>query len=237
MSNDSQELLNQVEHKAAVGTPANDTEEHLTVSSGQHELHASGLSDSVLTGDSADDHLVGAQHNDVLDGGNGNDTLDGGDGNDVLIAGGQTDHGANSLDGGTGDDILVAGGVKTTELHNFLQSHQEVADAIRADTKLSGLLSLVDAAPSGTDATATAANTFAFHSGNGHDSVYNFHALGDKIQIDRGVNGSGITDIASLVEHVTVSGNDVTIDLGQGNSITLVGVDVAHLSADNIVWA
>jgi len=238
-----QDQHDQAEHGAIAGTPAAEAYEHQSVSSEQHELRSSGLRDSVLRGDAADDRLHGGQRNDVLDGDDGNDTLDGGDGDDVLIAGGHTDRGANSLDGGAGDDVLVAGGAETRELHDYLQSHQEVSDAIRADGKFAGLLSLLDAASSATETLATSAtpaaatNTFAFHDGNGHDAVYNFHALGDRIQIDRGVNGTDITDIESLAHHITVSGDDLTIDLGQGNSVTLVGVDVAHLSAENVLWA
>ncbi len=236
---DMQQVQQQdVEHQTTAGAPSGETEEHQSVSSGHHELHASGLGNAMLTGDSADDHLFGGQHDDVLDGNDGGDSLDGGDGSDILIAGGQTDLGANSLDGGAGDDVLIAGGAKTLELHDFLQAHPEVGDLVRTDARFTGAVSLIDAAPTVTSATpAAATNTFAFHSDNGHDAIYNFHALGDKIQIDRGLNGSDITDIDSLVRHISVSGNDLSIDVGQGNSITLVGVDVAHLSADNVLWA
>jgi len=225
----------EVEHAAAAGAPVAETEDHQSVSPGHHELHASGTGNAVLSGDSSDDHLYGGQHNDVLDGSDGSDALEGGDGDDILIAGGQTDHGANTVDGGAGDDILVAGGATTLELHDFFQSHAEVGHLIRSDGRFADLISLVDAAPAGANAAAT--NTFAVHADNGHDLIFNFHAQGDKLQIDRGLNGSDITDVDSLVRHASVSGSDVTIDMGHGNSITLVGVDVAHLSADNIVWA
>ena len=227
-----------VEHGTTADAPESETEEHQSVSEGHHELHASGLHNAVLSGDDSDDHLYGGQHDDVLDGDDGDDVLDGDDGDDILIAGGHTDHGHNSLHGGSGDDVLIAGGAKTLELHEFLESHPEVGDLVRTDAKFAGALSLIDAAPSdGFAVPDLASNVFAFHDGNGHDAIYNFHALGDKIQIDRGMNGSDIMDIDSLVRHINVSGNDMSIDLGQGNSITLVGVDVAHLSADNVLWA
>ncbi len=228
----------EVEHGATADAPESETEEHQSVSQDNHELHASGLHDAVLSGDSSDDHLYGGQHNDVLDGEDGDDVLDGDDGDDILIAGGHTDRGHNSLDGGAGDDVLIAGGAKTLELHDFLESHPEVGDLVRTDAKFAGALSMIDAAPSdGFAVPDLASNIFAFHAGNGNDAIYNFHALGDKIQIDRGMNGSDIMDIDSLVRHINVSGNDMSIDLGQGNSVTLVGVDVAHLSADNVLWA
>jgi len=222
-------------HGTTAEAPESETEEHQSVSEGHHELHASGLHNAVLSGDSSDDHLYGGRHDDVLDGEDGDDVLDGDDGDDILIAGGHTDHGDNSLHGGAGDDVLIAGGAKTLELHEYLESHPEVGDLVRTDARFAGALSLVDAA-SAADDSATGTNTFDFHSGNGNDFIYNFHAHGDKVHIDRGLNGSDITDIDSLVRHITVSGDDLTIDLGQGNSVTLVGVDVAHLSADNVLW-
>ncbi len=258
MSSDSQHDLNEVEnvevehaevehtevehpeddHGTTPESPESETEEHQSVSEGHHELHASGLHNAVLSGDSSDDHLYGGQHDDVLDGEDGDDVLDGDDGDDILIAGGHSDHGDNSLHGGAGDDVLIAGGAKTLELHEFLESHPEVGDLVRTDARFAGALSLIDAAPSDDFAVPDlASNVFAFHAGNGHDAIYNFHALTDRIQIDRGVNGSDISDIDSLVRHISVSGNDLSIDLGQGNSVTLVGVDVAHLSADNVMWA
>lgn len=254
MSSDSQHDMNEVEHTevehaevehaetelvengTTADAPESETEEHQSVSEGHHELHASGLHDAVLSGDDSDDHLYGGQHDDVLDGEDGDDVLDGDDGDDILIAGGHTDQGHNSLHGGAGDDVLIAGGAKTLELHDYLESHPEVGDLVRTDARFTGARSLIDAAPAADDS-ATGTNTFDLHSGNGNDFIYNFHALGDRIQIDRGVNGSDITDIDSLVRHISVSGNDMSIDLGQGNSVTLVGVDVDHLSADNVMWA
>lgn len=81
-----------------------------------------------------------------------------------------------------------------------------------------------------------AVNTFELQSGNGHDLIFNFHASSDKLEIHRGLNGSDIRDTASLASHMHVSGNDVSFDLGGGNLVTLVGVDVGHLSEANLTW-
>ena len=86
------------------------------------------------------------------------------------------------------------------------------------------------------DSGGGAVNIFELQSGNGHDSIFNFHASSDKLEIHRGLNGSDIRDTASLASHIHVSGNDVSFDLGGGNSVTLVGVDVGHLSEANLTW-
>ncbi|MCX7174047.1 MAG: hypothetical protein NT159_09000 [Proteobacteria bacterium] len=199
-----------------------------------HELHGNDLHDSVLTGAQGDDKLVGGTRNDVLDGGDGNNTLDGGSGNDILIAGGETNHGQNHLNGGSGDDILVAGGTKTHSLDDFLKANPVLSTTLASDPKYASLSTLVQGATD--DTGGGAVNTFELQSGNGHDLIFNFHASSDKLQIHSGLNGTDIHDSASLASHIHVTGNDVTIDLGSGNSVTLVGVDVAHLSAANLTW-
>ena len=79
-------------------------------------------------------------------------------------------------------------------------------------------------------------NVFAFHNNSGKDRIFNFHAATDKIQIDAGINGSNITNLSSLIQHITISGDNLSIDLGNNNTVTLVGVDIAGLSAGNIVF-
>ena len=211
----------------------NDGYEYHRSTGNNHELHASELHDSVLIGNH-DDLLAGGTRNDVLDGGDGNNTLDGGSGDDVLVAGGQTNRGQNHLNGGSGDDILVAGGTKTHALDDFLTANPGVSSAISADPKYAGLTTIVRGAAD--DTGGGAMNTFELQSGNGHDSIFNFHAQSDHLQIHRGLNGSDIQDVASLSRHIHVSGSDVSIDLGGSNSVTLVGVDVGHLTEANLTW-
>jgi len=79
-------------------------------------------------------------------------------------------------------------------------------------------------------------NSFEIHSSNGNDLILNFHASSDKIILDSGVNGSDIIDATSLFSHMTTVGSNVTFDLGLGNSITLVGVDVSSLMTSDFVF-
>ena len=199
-----------------------------------HELHGNDLHDSVLFGAQGDDRLVGGARDDILDGHDGNNSLEGGNGDDILVAGGESNRGQNHLNGGSGDDILVAGGTKTRSLDDFLKANPVLSTAIISDPKFASLSTVVRGATD--DTGGGAVNIFELHSGSGHDLIFNFHASSDRLQIDRGLNGSDIRDSASLSSHIHVSEHGVTIDLGKGNSVTLVGVHVEHLSAANLTW-
>lgn len=209
--------------------------EYHYASTTNREVHGNELHDSVIKGSSSDDLLYGGGRNDVLDGSEGNDRLEGSDGDDILIGGGNADKGENHLNGGIGDDVLVAGGSKTKHLEHFLSNHQDVIDTVKTNQKWGSVASIVNGATD--DTGGGVRNVFDVHSGSGHDQIFNFHAATDKVQLDRGLNGSDIRDIDSLSHHIQISGNDLSIDLGGGNTITLIGVDVAGLSANNVAWA
>jgi hypothetical protein len=199
------------------------------------EVHGSNTVGNVLKGSNSDDLLYGGVRNDVLDGSDGNDRLEGSDGDDILVGGANTDKGENHLNGGNGDDILVAGGSKTSQLDQFLANHQDIVNSVKSDQKLTDVAAIINSVTNNTSNSSH--NIFDVHSGSGHDQIFNFHAATDKVQLDRGLNGSDIRDINSLLNHIHISGNDLSIDLGGGNSIMLVGVDVSGLSANNVAFA
>ncbi|MGZ5052034.1 MAG: calcium-binding protein [Methylobacter sp.] len=209
--------------------------EYHYASATNHEIHGNELNENVVKGSDSDDTLYGGSVNDVLDGGNGNDSLEGGAGDDLLIGGASTDTGENHLDGGSGNDILIGGGSKTSQLNRFLADHRDIASDLQSNQKLSSIASIANGVTD--DTGGGVRNTFDIHSNGGNDQIFNFHAATDKIQFDRDLNGSGIHDIDSLASHIHVSGNDVSIDVGNGNTVTLVGVDVGELTANNIAWA
>ena len=132
--------------------------------------------------------------------------------NDDLLVGGAHDDildgadGDDTLEGGGGDDILMGGG-QTGHDRNHLDGGSGDDILVAGGTKTRSM-----------------------------DDFFNFHATTDKLQIEREINGSGIHDIETLVQHVTVDGNNVMIDFGGGNSVTLVGVDVSNLTSTNIDW-
>ena len=176
------------------------------------------------------DGLRGGAGNDIIEGGNvGDFLLSGGAGNDFIFGGGYPDIGTNVMDGGTGNDILVAGGHKTSQLAQYLASNP-----FTPNSPINDFTSIAQSVPD--NSAGRSYNVFAFHNNSGNDRIFNFHASTDKIQIDAGINGSNITNLSSLIQHITTSGDNLSIDLGNQNSVTLVGVDIAGLSAANIVF-
>jgi len=80
------------------------------------------------------------------------------------------------------------------------------------------------------------ADVFVFDSGSGADTIADWEA-GDMIQLVSGLNGSGIADFADLSARIgDAASGDAVIDLGGGNSITLVGVPSSSLSADGFLF-
>ncbi|SBT07939.1 hypothetical protein ACCAA_510001 [Candidatus Accumulibacter aalborgensis] len=177
------------------------------------------------------DGLRGGAGNDVLDGSNSGDyLLSGNAGNDIIIGGGYSDIGINVIEGGLGNDSLVAGGHKTGQFDKFLAANPSIA-ANAAKAQSSDLNSIMNSVAD--NSTGRSYNIFTFDSNSGSDAIYNFHAATDQIQIHKGINNSNIVDLSSLVQHITVSGDNLSIDLGGNNIVTLLGVDVAGLSAVN----
>ena len=134
----------------------------------------------------------------------------GGTGNDTLIGG----QGHDTLVGGVGNQLLVAG-----------QGKDLLVGGIGDDTMVSGHGNDTMVAGIGHD-------TFVFSGGGGRDVVMDFHE-GDILQIQRNINGLHVTspaDLAHLV-HSDSAGNAV-IDLGHGDTITLVDVKAQEVHAD-----
>ncbi|MEO1152212.1 MAG: hypothetical protein AAFW83_14665 [Pseudomonadota bacterium] len=194
-----------------------------------------------LFGGSGNDTLRGAFNADTLFGGDGNDVLNGGDGpgrllgeagNDTLIAG----NGNDTLNGGDGDDILTGfagfdqllGGSGNDTLEGRFN-----ADFLQGG---SGFDVIVGGAGNDTLEGNFNADTFVFANGFGRDVINDFDALNDFEKIDlRGVDA--ITSFADLAQsHLIqdVNGNAVIID--GANQITLLGVNIADLDANDFVF-
>ena len=174
------------------------------------------------------DGLRGGAGNDVIEGSNGYDPLlSGDDGIDFIIGGGYTDVGNNVISGDSGNDLLVAGGHKTSQFNQFLSTFPNAFN-VQSETLNSIINSVTDNAP------GRSYNVFSFDTNSGNDKVYNFHAATDQIRIYSGLNNSNITNFDNLLEHISISGDNLTIDFGADNSVTLVGVDIASLGASNV---
>jgi len=191
-----------------------------------------GAGDDRLFGGLGLDRLFGGDGNDWLEGGGHNDWLSGGLGNDTLFGG----FGFDRLEGLGGDDRLF-GQLGDDQLfggfgHDWLDGgahNDRLLGAEGSDTLIGG--SGNDTMTGGADA-----DTFIFADGFGVDVIMDFDALNDFERIDlRGV--SAIVDLADLLaNHVSPAGGNVLIDDLAGNTITLVGVSLADLDANDFIF-
>lgn len=155
------------------------------------------------------------------------------DGDDVIIDTGSgqiTLHSVNIEDLDEEDFILAFNGIRGTDDNDMLTG-TDGADAIRGldgDDVING--------GKGDDLMrgGLGSDTFIFNDGDGVDEIRRFDATDDAEKFDlTGV--SEITDFTDLVQNrMTQVGDDVLIDLGGGNSVTLTGVDIDDLDAADV---
>jgi Ca2+-binding RTX toxin-like protein len=197
-----------------------------------------------LTGGSAADTLTGDNNGNVLSGVAGNDNLSGGGGNDILIGG----TGADVLNGGAGVDTASYATATAGVTVNMTTPAQNTGDA-SGDTYL-GIENLLGSAfadtlrgdananviegGAGNDTlTGNAGNdTFVFHSGFGFDSISDFAAgpdIGDVIQVDTSL----FADFAAIQSHAAQVGLNTVITYDPGNTITLTGLSLSSLNAND----
>jgi Ca2+-binding RTX toxin-like protein len=139
--------------------------------SGNDELYG-GSGQDHLYGRTGNDQLIGGEGNDWLSGGTGNDTLNGGRGKDTLMGGIGNDQlvgggGNDRLSGGTGNDTLNGGRGK---------------DILRGGTGNDQLIG-----GTGNDYLTGGAGSdiYVFDSASGVDSISNYDASPDSIDIAR----------------------------------------------------
>lgn len=175
-----------------------------------------GLGDDYLRGDEGNDIIIGGAGFDDINGNMGNDTASGGLGPDWVVGGKDNDLlrgdegddivygnlGNDTLDGGTGADI-VRGGQGDDIIYGG--SGNDWMSGDRGNDTIYG---------------GTGADTFHTFSGAGMDRVMDFNFKeGDHVVLD-----VGTTYTTSQV------GADTVIDMGNGDSMVLVGVDLSSLS-------
>ncbi|MGE0716380.1 MAG: calcium-binding protein [Alphaproteobacteria bacterium] len=197
--------------------------------------------DEVLGSDAADT-LVGMDGNDVVNGNGGDDDLNGNLGNDLVTGGSGRDYvrggqGDDTVRGGADDDWHVNGSIGNDLVYGDLGNDSvyggqgaDQLDGGQGDDWLSGDLG------NDTLTGGTGADRFVFRSGSGADRVADFHAAeGDNLALQANLNGTGVDTFAELQARIAADGQgNTTIDLGGGNSLILLGVQPAALSAANI---
>ncbi|MDE4302839.1 hypothetical protein PXK30_05365 [Phaeobacter gallaeciensis] len=162
--------------------------------------------DDLLTGGADADNLAGLAGKDKLKGLGGDDSLDGGAGRDKLVGGG----GHDELNGGTGNDRLKGGGGGDT------------LDGGSGDDFLSG---------------NRGADLFIFRGDFGDDTITDFRTKGKREKMDLSdVDGiESFRDLKNNHLEETADG-DAMISDDMGNSITLEGVAIADLSANDFIF-
>ena len=146
----------------------------------------------------------------TMRGGDGDDTLTGGAGTDWLYGG----EGDDTLSGGGLVDILV-GGAGADTLDGGSGGDQIIGG--RGDDALTG---------------GSGADAFVFAAGDGHDTITDFTAGEDWIDL-RMLGTIGSFDDLTI----TQSGNDAVVDLSGhgGGTLTLVGVSAGDLDAGSFM--
>jgi len=170
---------------------------------------------NVIDGGSDWNHIFGGAGNDTLFSGTGNGVLNGEEGNDILYGGA----GVDGLDGGLGDDVLYGGA-----------GDDNLWGSEGNDTFYSG---------SGDDTIGMALvgdDLLVFVNGDGNDTILGFDAgVGSVDTIDG--SAFGYADFAALMNNVDdLNGtSDVVIHFDIDDSVTLIGVLAADLSADDFL--
>jgi len=192
-----------------VGGSGNDT---LDGGVGTDEL-VGGSGHDVLSGDDGSDSLSGGSGNDTLDGGLGSDNLRGGVNDDVLTGG----EGRDSLRGDSGSDVLSGGSGR--DYLSGASGNDTLDGGADADRLYLGEGSDVASGGGGAD-------TFIFRSDDldgSQDSILDFSVSeGDRLHLRRLELGVSESEHAAWFEdNVSVSGEDVVIQLGSSTTLLL----------------
>jgi Ca2+-binding RTX toxin-like protein len=185
---------------------------------GDDTIQAGSATQTYLRGGDGNDSIVGGVGFDDINGNKGDDTIDGGagPGNDWLVGGQGNDSitahaGQNLLYGNLGDDTLHGG---------------NGGDVLRGgqgnDSIVGGPGNDFISGDRGNDTESGGAGADIFHTSQdaGVDKVLDFNlAEGDRVQLDPGTT-------YTLIQ----SGADAIIDLGGGNEMILVGVQISSLT-------
>jgi hypothetical protein len=194
-----------------------DGDDHMNGGNGNDTLNA-GAGDDLLNGGNGNDVLNAGAGNDVASGGNGNDTIDGSDGNDNLSGG----NGNDVMNGGADNDSLSGGNGNDTM--NGGAGNDNLSGGNGNDIITGGAGDDVMNGGNGND-------LFAFEAGFGVDTITGFHC-NDRIQFDDAL----FANFAAVIDASEQVGADTVITLDAGNTITLQGVQLGSLQANDFLF-
>ena len=232
---------------------------------GDDLLYGRDGSDSISGGDGNDtidggkgnDVIYGGLDNDYISGFVGNDTLAGQAGNDTIQAGGGDDKafgngGDDRVNGGSGNDTLtgsagndtIYGGTGADQLFGNADNDRLIGEddndklvGLDGDDQLyagKGDDTLKGGLGNDTMSGGAGADLFVFEANSGDDVVTGYSsAQGDVLQL---IGITGFDEFADVQAAASQVGGDVVIDLGGGNSLTLVGVNLGDLHAGDFLF-
>ncbi len=177
---------------------------------GGDDVMEGGSGNDLMLGGSGDDGMQGEGGDDVMFGNDGDDKLEGNDGNDWMDGG----RGDDMVIGHGGDDILFG-----RDGDDILEGHDgdDTLEGGRGNDFLEG--------HGGHD-------TFVFRKETGEDTIQNFNIHEDTLEI---LCRDGITTAQDVLDAQVQDGLDTIIDLGNGDTITLLFGINFQLTEDNIV--
>lgn len=246
-----------------IGTSGNDTlignegNNRMLGAGGNDNMNGQGGNDTIfggkgadkLFGGAGDDQLNGGKQSDDLNGGTGNDTLKGGNGNDkakggsgddkVMGNGGNDavfgDPGQDVVRGGVGDDSVFGGGGRD-QVYGGVGRDQVFGNAGN-DLLYGGADNDRVDGGSGNDRLTGGAGGDIFVFSPGRDIATDFNAAqsGEKIDLSGVVSITGFNDLMSG-RHIRQSGDNAVIDDLGGNTLTLLGVDLTDLGANDFLF-
>ena len=190
-----------------IGTPDNDGLFGL----GGNDTILGRAGNDVIDGGSGDDRLVGGEGDDDIRGGSGNDVIIDGIGNDHIDGGDGADKiydfsGTNEIRGGTGDDLIMGG------------FHEDTLHGNAGNDELHG--------GAGND-------TFVFAPGDGLDTIEDFAAGEDHIDLRQFPHIFGLSDLMVTSDE---KGTTIYLDEHRESGIRLKGF-IANLDASDFVFA
>nr|BBA73373.1 hemolysin-type calcium-binding protein [Ochrobactrum sp. PW1] len=122
-------------------------------------------------------------------------------------------NGDDILQGGNGSDLLYGGA------HNDILyggNGNDILDGGAGNDVLIG---------------GNGSDTFLFNGGGGNDVILDFNPGEDILQIQKGINGLDISSADDLADRVTQVGGNVVVDLGNGDTVTLVNTNADDVQA------
>lgn len=183
-----------------------------------------------IQGNGGDDTIDGGWGNDTLHGGDGNDRITGGNGQDLVYLGAGDDiffdnsqndsYGHDTVYGGDGNDTINGGGGNDKF---YGEAGNDVITGDLGDDEIDG--------GTGNDSLTggDGADIFLFATGSGQDMISDFADGSDLL--DFSATGLSFGDLT-----ISQAGSDTKIDLGDGNIVTLTGINTPLITADDFLF-